>query len=390
MKRSIALLILILPLIAIQAQNKSITAKQRTKTNTTDGNLLEEKISQMTKTTQKIVFVDSIVVDKQTFIDNYALSPEVGRVGLCNDILKQDGQANAYAYINEIGDKCYYSMEDSLGHFRLYAANIIDGKMTDAKKVEGINVTSIYKAANYPFMMADGMTFYFAAKGKESIGGYDIFVTRYDAETASFLKPENIGMPFNSTANDYMYAIDEYANIGWFATDRHQKEGKVCIYMFIPPTTRETYAANNLSEARLKSLANINCIADTWDDGNESEAAKERINNVVARKKKRENTPNFTFIVNDNVTYHYYNDFLVAENVALFKELEEKRHKLAFLEKALAEGRDYYATASIASRSSMADELRKSERECEELETSIAITEKKIRNTENNVLGNRE
>lgn len=95
-------------------------------------------------------------------------------------------------------------------------------------------MTEGYKSVNYPFMMPDGTTFYFAATGEESIGGYDIFVTRFDSESGSFLKAENIGMPFNSTANDYMYAIDEFNDIGWFATDRSQPEGKVCIYIFIP------------------------------------------------------------------------------------------------------------------------------------------------------------
>ena len=34
-------------------------------------------------------------------------------------------------------------------------------------------------------------------------------------------------MPFNSPYNDYMYVIDEYNNLGWFASDRFQPEGKV-------------------------------------------------------------------------------------------------------------------------------------------------------------------
>ena len=34
--------------------------------------------------------------------------------------------------------------------------------------------------------------------------GYDIFVTRYNTNTYSYLMPENVGMPFNSPYNDYM------------------------------------------------------------------------------------------------------------------------------------------------------------------------------------------
>lgn len=90
-------------------------------------------------------------------------------------------------------------------------------------------------------MMADGMTLYFAAKGEESLGGYDIFVTRYNKSTGEFVRAENVGMPFNSPANDYLMAIDETCNIGWFVTDRNQTADNVCIYRFIPNETREVY-----------------------------------------------------------------------------------------------------------------------------------------------------
>jgi hypothetical protein len=44
---------------------------------------------------------------------------------------------------------------------------------------------------NYPFMAPDGTTFYFASDGEGSIGGYDIFVTRYNSERGSFLLTHN-------------------------------------------------------------------------------------------------------------------------------------------------------------------------------------------------------
>lgn len=56
--------------------------------------------------------------------------------------------------------------------------------------------------------MADGVTIYYASDG-EGLGGYDIFVTRYNTNTDTYLVPENVGMPFNSPYNDYMYVIDD-------------------------------------------------------------------------------------------------------------------------------------------------------------------------------------
>ncbi len=58
-----------------------------------------------------------------------------------------------------------------------------------------------------PFFMSDGVTLYYANDGDESIGGYDIFISRKGED--GFLQPQNIGMPYNSPYDDYMLAIDE-------------------------------------------------------------------------------------------------------------------------------------------------------------------------------------
>ena len=66
------------------------------------------------------------------------------------------------------------------------------------------------------------------------MGGYDIYTSTYDKETKRFLTPVNIGMPFNSEADDYMFVIDEYSNTGWFARNRNPPADTVCIYVFVP------------------------------------------------------------------------------------------------------------------------------------------------------------
>ncbi len=48
-------------------------------------------------------------------------------------------------------------------------------------------------------------------------------------------------MPFDSPYNHYMHVIDQYNNLGWFASDRFQPEGKICIYVFIPNSSKQTY-----------------------------------------------------------------------------------------------------------------------------------------------------
>lgn len=385
-KNMLAILPLALLVISASAQTKRTTVKRQTKAKAVEAKVdkqAEEKIEQMTEATQKIMFVDSIVVDKEAFIDTYLLNPEAGRISRYDDFFGTQGHKDSYVLVNEMGNKCYLSSQDSSGKMALYTSDLIDGEWSEPAALDGIDGASGFESPNFPFMMADGSTFYFAAKGKESIGGYDIFVTRYDAESGKFLKPENIGMPFNSTGNDYMYAIDDYGNIGWFATDRGQKDGRVCIYAFVPSTTRETYQDGDYDEEQVKGFARISSIANTWGIGSEREEALERIKQIPQRLQQKAAGPSLSFVINDATVYGQLSDFKVEGNKAKFKKLQELKRRLALQEKVLSNARDYYATASQQKRDSLADKILKDEKQCEELEASVMQLEKEIRNSEN-------
>ena len=225
-------------------------------------------MERMITATQDIIFIDSIVVDKDKFLSKYNLGSEAGNIYKYNDFFNHsDLQSNSFIYVNEIGNKCYFPIEDAQGNAKLYTSDKLNGNWTEPVIVEGLYNDKALSQFNYPFMMADGVTLYFAATGEESIGGLDIFATRFDADEGRFLEPENIGMPFNSEANDYMFAIDELNNIGWFVTDRNQTEGKVCIYIFIPSETRQTYSTDKYSMEEIKEFARISKISKTWKDG---------------------------------------------------------------------------------------------------------------------------
>ena len=67
---------------------------------------------------------------------------------------------------------------------------------------------------NYPYVMPDGVTIYFAAKDYDTLGGYDLFVSRYNMNNDTYLAPERLSMPFNSMYNDYLMVVDEEKGVG--------------------------------------------------------------------------------------------------------------------------------------------------------------------------------
>ena len=345
----------------------------------------DPRITNMREMTQQIIIIDSIVVDKDQALTQIRLSAETGTL-MPSEKLFGKGK-NGYLFLNEMGNKAYFSQSDDSLHQQLFTSDKMGGEWSTPIALKGISEG--ISEASYPFMMADGITFYFAGKGEESIGGYDIFLTRFDARSGQFLKPENIGMPFNSEANDYLYAIDEFNQIGYFVTDRRQPEGKVCIYIFIPTETRSTYDSSKYTEEQIRSFADIIRIADTWGKGTERKAALARLNNLrkaSTSAKPQTATGNLEFIVNDDIIYSKASDFRSPEAAALYGKLIKTQQRLSELNSQLEKARDYYHKANETDRQTLRQEILSGEDEILQLNSSIHQLEKKIREAEIKVI----
>lgn len=331
----IALTALLMFSASIHAQRRNRQAqRQNVETPAED-----PRITQMLTSVQQVVFIDSLVVSANDFMSYIPLSPHIGR-------LTQNGGLGTFT--NEMGDHRLVTSADST----ILSTDFIANRWTDETPLAGIGTPP----AINPFLMPDGITLYFAQKGPASIGGYDIFVTRYNIEDGSFLRPDNIGMPFASEANDLFYAIDEFNQLGYFVTDRRQPRGKVCIYTFIPQNTRRNYRSEAYSDSQIRSLAAINSIADTWNDQQTRLDAIARLRNAM------------------NAT----GNSAAKRNTAAHSDLDSLRHQANVIQQTLNLTRNYYATATEAERRRMHDEILSTEQQLELLQIEIRRREKLI------------
>ena len=67
------------------------------------------KFEEMLNNTQQIVFIDSVVVDKHEFLKYYLLTPETGTVATYKKFFNSAEQPYSTVYVNELGNKCWYS-----------------------------------------------------------------------------------------------------------------------------------------------------------------------------------------------------------------------------------------------------------------------------------------
>ena len=329
------------------------------------------KRARMFKSTEKVAVIDSIIINKATFLEAYNIIASSGNI-LWNY------EKNGTIHENELGNKRIVSeMKDD--KMQLYTQVKLLNGWGEKHEIESLNDLG---NVNYPFMLGDGVTLYFASDGEGSLGGYDIFVTRYDSEDNTYLRPSNIGMPFNSTANDYLYVIDELNNLGWFVTDRNQPADSVCVYVFIPNESKQSYNYEATDLQVIIDAATLRNIRTTWTDMNEVNAALSRLEKAKNVEVKEVRINDFHFIINDQLTYHTWTDFHSKEAKNKYQELMQKEKDLSLLSYTLQNKRDQYAGANEKERKEITPSILDLEKRIPQLMREIEQLTKEVRRLE--------
>ncbi len=364
-----------------KASNKAFI-KQET------GHLL---VKDFLKSTAKIMFIDSIVVDRKEALLYVPYTVKSGKIVRQDQIFGNGIPANdtLTAYINGFSDRCIFSKSIASGKTNLVEANKIGGKWKIGRTLTELG--NEFEHIGFPYLMSDGITLYFSAIDKKnSFGGRDIFMTRLNTDSMKFYKPENIGLPYNSKDNDYFCIMDDINKLGWLATDRNQPYGKVCIYTFVPSDERWMSETTALDEIKLAELADVKNIKATQYDKGELSQARERLKllkeqasiNLDVQKNITEQDTIY-FIINDSTIYRSINEFKSPTGRNMFltmqklkKEQKENRQKLEYL----------YNSATMATKKTTKKNrtsILDLEYAIEANENEIKILEKKIRNAEN-------
>ncbi len=360
---------------SIQAQKKKVVKKKEMKAKVvaTDKKVDNSLFATMLPNTDKLLVVDSMVVDKESFLKHLDLQNENGYVGIEND--------NAW-FINALKNKKIYASGDSLSGRKLILAYYVNSKWDDRRPISELN--TLFSDINFPFLMPDATTLFFSAKGHNSIGGFDIYTTRLDVDNGGFYIPDNYGLPYNSTANDYFLAIDERNNLGWLVSDRYQPEDKVCIYIFVPNKNRVKLAQEGFDNNTIKKLAQLNSIQDTWSFGDKQEAMRNLERLRIQRNVGNEGRESILFIVNDKIKYTSLSQFKSNKSKQLFAKLEDNKQLVAKQKTELENLRIQYKQANKAKQSSLKQDILFIEKQLMKYQLEQKELEQNIRELELN------
>ncbi|MBE6231628.1 MAG: hypothetical protein E7117_04580 [Bacteroidales bacterium] len=168
-------------------------------------------------------------------------------------------------YAPEGDEVIYYSAADKDGIRNIYMTSRIDSLWT-VPALLNEHMTSASDEV-YPLLSADGKSLYFSSSGLYGVGGYDLYVSHWDDDVREWSVPVNLGFPYSSPADDFLFMDDENSGHTLFASNRNCSPDSIWVYVLKfdnMPVRRELK-----DPEKLRSLAELSPDRNEKFEGNE-------------------------------------------------------------------------------------------------------------------------
>ena len=126
-------------------------------------------------------------------------------------------------------DVIYFSTEGDEGVRNLYVTEQQDTVWSVPVLLEKQSTTDSNEI--YPMLSPDGKTLYFSSKGFYGAGGYDLYKSVLDEASQTWSVPQNMGFPYSSPADDFLYVESEDGEYAVFASNRECPADSVWVYV---------------------------------------------------------------------------------------------------------------------------------------------------------------
>jgi hypothetical protein len=133
------------------------------------------------------------------------------------------------SYIPDGADVIYWSAEDKDGIRNIFHSEHQD-TVWSVPALLNEHMTSPSDEI-YPMLSQDGTKLYFSSAGLYGIGGYDIYVSEWDPSVGEWSVPVNMGFPYSSPYDDFLFAGSEDGKYSVFASNRDCSKDSVSVYV---------------------------------------------------------------------------------------------------------------------------------------------------------------
>ena len=167
-------------------------------------------------------------LSQETFFLSYPLEDRSWR-SLPNVLDADSGHGFAKGiYAPDWNDVIYYSAEGPSGTRDIMMTMQDDTMWTVPVPVAELSDPSADEI--YPILSPDGKTMFFASAGLYGVGGYDLYKSVWDEQRKRWSAPQNMGFPYSSPADDFLYVESEDGDYVLFASNRECGKDSVYVY----------------------------------------------------------------------------------------------------------------------------------------------------------------
>lgn len=201
-------------------------------------------------------------------------------------------------YIPNSSKSVHYSALDSTGSRNLYYSEYIDTLWSQPKLVNK-QITSSSDEI-YPMLSPDGTKLYFSSKGLYGMGGYDLYVSEFNKNTKEWGTPVNMGFPYSSPADDFLFINTEDEKYSIFASNRETSSDSVCVYVLEYETTPARKALKDIKLLRnlafltpVNDPSRIDNVSAIVEDIPENEETKKYMDKILEVRQLRDTLTSF-------------------------------------------------------------------------------------------------
>lgn len=141
-----------------------------------------------------------------------------------------DPESGYPVYLPEGQDIVYYSAPDLSGSRSLFLSEEMADSLWRAPRHPAEALISRGNEI-FPMLSPDGRTLYFASDGLPGLGGFDLFSSTWDDANAIWGEPVNMGIPYNSPADDFLLFDTEDGKFTILASNRDCGKDSVSVYV---------------------------------------------------------------------------------------------------------------------------------------------------------------
>lgn len=135
----------------------------------------------------------------------------------------------SYLHMPEGAKRLIFSAPDENGVWNLYSTTHLKDTLWSAPELLNNAVVSSGNEV-FPYLSADGKSLYFSSNGLFGAGGYDIYVSRWDYSANEWGTPQNLGFPYSSPADDFLFQTTPDGKYAYFASNRETGRDSLYIY----------------------------------------------------------------------------------------------------------------------------------------------------------------